>query len=304
MVAPSTGRSRIAVIVCAHNERACIEACLQSLTVQDRRPDEILVVDNASTDGTGGAASAVPGVRVVPEPRKGLVRARQTGYGAARGDLLLYIDADCRAPRWWVARIERRFACRPGLVALSGTYRFHDWHLAGRALIRAYDCTLAPVTHVLLKYVFRCGVVFYGGNFAVRRAALDAIGGFDTSIEFHGEDTNLGRRLARVGAVTLSDRCWVHTSARRYRAMGTWAVIGLYVRNFWSEILRHRPADGTHRDVRDHDPEDFAGPSQARDAPVTRLRHPQSVGSAADAVSSGHRFPAERAGGRYTGRNP
>ena len=35
------------------------------------------------------------------------------------------------------------------------------------------------------------GAVLYGGNFAVRREALEAIGGFDTSIEFPGEDTNL-----------------------------------------------------------------------------------------------------------------
>jgi hypothetical protein len=44
--------------------------------------------------------------------------------------------------------------------------------------------------------------------------------------------------------------CWVWTSARRYRAMGKRRVFGLYVRNFWSEILRHRPADREHLDVR------------------------------------------------------
>jgi len=42
---------------------------------------------------------------------------------------------------------------------------------------------------VLVKYVLRPGTIFYGGNFAVRRSALDRIGGFETSIEFHGEDT-------------------------------------------------------------------------------------------------------------------
>jgi GT2 family glycosyltransferase len=94
------------------------------------------------------------------------------------------------------------------------------------------------------------GAILYGGNFAVRTAALDAIGGFDTSIEFHGEDTNLGRRLAAVGRVELRASCFIHTSARRYKAMGRARVFRLYVRNFWWETIHHRPKDVVHEDVR------------------------------------------------------
>jgi glycosyltransferase involved in cell wall biosynthesis len=237
-------------VICAHNEATFLAPCLHSLLAQTRRPDEIVVVDNASTDGTAAVAAAVPGVRVVSEPRKGLVVARERGRLATTAPLLLFLDADCRAPLQWVERIERRFAARPDLLALSGSYRFYDWHWFGRTLIRAYDYTVGPATHLLVKRVLNAGVVFYGGNFAVRAAALAAIGGFDTSIEFHGEDTNLGRRLHAVGPVELHTDCYVYTSARRYRAMGLWAVIGLYVRNFWSEVLRHRPSDRAHLDVR------------------------------------------------------
>ncbi len=238
------------MVVCAHNEAAFLAPCLHSLLAQTRVPDEIVVVDNASTDATAAVAAAVPGVRVVREPRKGLVVARECGRHATTAPLLLFLDADCRAPLQWVERIERRFLQRPDLLALSGSYRFYDWHWFGRTLIRAYDYTVGPATHVLVKRVLNAGVVFYGGNFAVRAAALAAIGGFDTSIEFHGEDTNLGRRLHAIGLVELRTDCYVHTSARRYRAMGLWAVIGLYVRNFWSEVLRHRPSDRAHLDVR------------------------------------------------------
>lgn len=241
---------RLAVVVCAHNEAAYVAACLHSVLAQTRLPDEVLLVNNASTDATAAVAGAIPGVRVVDEPRKGLVVARERGRRETSADVLLYLDADCRAPLQWIARVERQFLAKPALLALSGSYRFYDWHRAGRALIRAYDFTVGPGTHVFVKYVLRAGVVFYGGNFAVRRAALDAIGGFDTSIEFHGEDTNLGRRLHAIGDVGLRNACFVYTSARRYRAMGTWAVIRLYVRNFWSEILRHRPSDRNHVDIR------------------------------------------------------
>jgi glycosyltransferase involved in cell wall biosynthesis len=241
---------RFSVIVCAHNEAQFLPACLRSLLAQSRTPDEILVVNNASTDSTRAVAEAIQGVRVVDESRKGLVVARETGRLAATGDILVYLDADCRAPVTWLARVERRFIADPLLLALSGPYRFYDWDWWGRVLIRAYDYTLAPATQFLVKYVLRIGTIFYGGNFAVRRTALERIGGFDTSIEFHGEDTNVGRRLFAIGRVSLFNDCYLTTSARRYIAMGKGAVFRLYVRNFTSELLRGRPKDTTHIDVR------------------------------------------------------
>jgi glycosyltransferase involved in cell wall biosynthesis len=210
----------------------------------------LIVIDNASTDQTGAVARAVPGVRVVDEPVKGLVVARETARRAAASDILAYVDADCRAPIFWLERIERRLMARPASVAVTGPYRFYDWDLVGRSLIRAYDHLVAPPTHFLVHHGLGIGAILYGGNFAVRRDALDRIGGFDRTIEFHGEDTNLGRRLTPLGLVDLSGDCWVWTSARRYHAMGKGKVFGLYVRNFWSEILRHRPADSVHIDVR------------------------------------------------------
>jgi glycosyltransferase involved in cell wall biosynthesis len=241
---------RLSVIVCAHNEAQFLAPCLHSLLAQTRIPDDILVINNASTDDTRAVAQQIVGVRVVDEPRKGLVVARETARRHATGDILVYVDADCRAPLAWLGRVEQRFLADPSLIALSGPYRFYDWDWWGRLLIGAYDVTVAPVTQCLVKHVLRIGTIFYGGNFAVRRDALDRIGGFDTSIEFHGEDTNLGRRLYAVGRVSLFRDCYLYTSARRYVAMGKGAVFRLYVRNFTSELLHHRPKDTTHLDVR------------------------------------------------------
>jgi glycosyltransferase involved in cell wall biosynthesis len=217
---------------------------------QTRPPDEIIVVNNASTDNTSAVARQVPGVRVVDEPTKGLVVARERGRRAATSDILAYVDADCRVPLQWLERIEHRFDRRAPVVAVTGPYRFYDWDPLGRLLIRAYDHVVAPPTHLLVHYGLGLGAVLYGGNFAVRRGALERIDGFDRTIEFHGEDTNLGRRLTPLGTVEMARECWVWTSARRYRAMGKRKVFGLYIRNFWSEILRHRPADAEHIDVR------------------------------------------------------
>ena len=240
----------ITVIVCAYNEAGYLPACLYSIRAQTRPADEIIVVNNASTDHTGIVAHAVPGVRVVDEPSKGLVVARETARRLANSDILAYVDADCRVPIYWLERLEQRFLRLHGLVGMTGPYRFYDWDWSGRTLIRLYDMLIAPATHGLVHHVLGIGAVFYGGNFAVRREALARIGGFDRSIEFHGEDTNLGRRLTALGPIAMCPECWIWTSARRYRAMGKSRVFGLYVRNFWSEILRHRPADHEHLDVR------------------------------------------------------
>ena len=241
---------KISAIVCAYNEAEFLPACLHSLFSQTRPPDEVIVVNNASCDTTAAVAASIPGVRVVDEPVKGLVVAREAGRRQSTGHVLAYVDADCRAPLQWLERIERRFEHHPAVVAVTGPYRFYDWDFAGRLLLRAYDAIVAPPTHILVHYFIGAGAILYGGNFAVRRDALDRIGGFDRTIEFHGEDTNLGRRLTPLGSIHVARECWLWTSARRYRALGKRKVFSLYVRNFWSEILRHRPADHSHIDVR------------------------------------------------------
>ena len=244
----------ITAIVCAYNEARHLPACIFSLLAQTRPADEILVIDNASTDDTGQVARTiargVPSVRVIDEPAKGLVVARETARLAARGSVLAYVDADCRVPLRWLERVEAQFASSRSAVAITGPYQFYDWDVVGRAMLRAYDVVVAPPTHLLVHHALGIGAILYGGNFAARADALARIGGFDRTIEFHGEDANLGRRLTAIGRVRMCPDCWVWTSARRYVAMGKRKVFSLYVRNFWSEILRHRPADREHLDVR------------------------------------------------------
>ena len=233
----------VTVIVCAFNEARLLPACLFSLLAQTRPPDEIIVINNASTDDTGAIARRVPGVRVVDEPVKGLVVARETARRAARGDVVAYVDADCRAPLTWLERVERRFLVRDRLVAVTGPVPVLRLGLAGRALIRAYDVLVAPPTHALVHHALGIGAILYGGNFAVRREALARIGGFDRTIEFHGEDTNLGRRLTPCGPIEVAGDCWIWTSARRYQRHGQ-AAGGQPLR---AQLLVRNPAPSSRR---------------------------------------------------------
>ena len=119
---------RLSVIVCAHNEARLLPACLHSLLAQTRLPDEIVVVNNASTDETRAVAQQIPYVSVVDEPRKGLVVARETGRRTATGDILVYLDAD-------LDRVSRRgHQPRPPPVAIGRDEPFLlcDFHVHTR----------------------------------------------------------------------------------------------------------------------------------------------------------------------------
>src|SRR5580765_697569 len=144
---------KISAIVCAYNEAEFLPACLHSLFSQTRPPDEIIVVNNASSDNTAAVAAAIAGVRVIDEPVKGLVVARETGRQHSTGHVLAYVDADCRAPLQWLERIERRFEHHPAVVAVTGPYRFYDWDFLGRSLLRTYDA----LTHVVVHYFIGAG---------------------------------------------------------------------------------------------------------------------------------------------------
>src|SRR4029077_16921873 len=126
----------ITAIVCAYNESRLLPGCLYSLRAQTRPPDDILVINNASTDETGAVARAVPGVRVLEEPDKGLVVARETARRAVQADIVAYVDADCRAPITGLERVEARFSVASPPVAVTGPYRFYDWVWSGRTLVR------------------------------------------------------------------------------------------------------------------------------------------------------------------------
>lgn len=156
----------ISVVVPSYNDAVMLERCLDALGKQTRPADEIVVVDNGSTDATVEVARAA-GARVVTEPRRGIPQAASAGFDAAAGDVLGRLDADTIPPADWVARVERAFTDDPGLDALSGPGRFYG----GNVVIRWY----AERVHMPMYYRFVAWVlghdVLYGSNLAVRASA-------------------------------------------------------------------------------------------------------------------------------------
>ena len=95
----------LSLIIPAYNEEQHLKACLDSVAVQTRLPDEVIVVDNNSTDRTHEIAMSYPFVRVVTEKQQGIVYARNAGFNAAKYPLLGRIDSDSILPPNWVEQI-------------------------------------------------------------------------------------------------------------------------------------------------------------------------------------------------------
>jgi len=117
----------LSIVVCTHNRLAHLQDCLASLACQSAEPGdfEVLVVDNASSDGTAGWARSFcaerPGFRYLREDRLGLSAARNAGQEAAQGRYVAFIDDDAEAFPDWVARLVAAFeTIEPAPDAVGG----------------------------------------------------------------------------------------------------------------------------------------------------------------------------------------
>ena len=233
----------MSLIIPAHNEEVFIGTCIDTAKkYSGGKFKEIIVVDNASTDRTAEVARN-HGARVVSEPQKGLTSARQAGFEASTSELLAYIDADTLITPQWITIAERMFKERPGTVSLSGPRRYFGTSWWRRWILNAM-WAVAPLTYPLVGYMI------LGGNFIAKRSAIEAIGGFDRSIEFYGEDTDLARRLSKVGKTLFRMDFYAYASARRFETEGIWKPNIVYVLNYLWLVLFHRPFTKEYQDIR------------------------------------------------------
>ncbi len=220
----------ISVVIPAYNEEKYIAGCIESVLQHAPRDlKEIVVVCNACTDRTADVALRYPKVRVVHELRKGTGYARNTGFKSATGDILAYIDADSRVHAGWFPMVEREFRTDPSLASLSGPYRFYDLPPWQQKVVYAWWMMCA------IPEYYRARFAIVGGNFAARRSALERVGGFDTSIAFWGDDTNLARRLRNVGTVKFTMDFYNFSSARRLQGQGFLVTGTYYAINYLSQ---------------------------------------------------------------------
>src|SRR5438105_521660 len=115
---------QISVVIPVHNEEEYIEQCLKSLMAQEEKPDEIIVVNNNSTDKTAEIVKKFA-VTMIHQPVQGITPTRNAGFDAAQYEIIARCDADTILPPDWIKHIKNRFET-DSIDALTGTAYFHD----------------------------------------------------------------------------------------------------------------------------------------------------------------------------------
>lgn len=200
---PPSESPTISVVVCTYNRAGLLRTCLESLTQQDYAPSgcEVLVVNNASTDGTREVvlefAGKRPNITLVDEPRPGASIARNTGIEWARGEYIAFLDDDARAHPTWLRLIVEAFqTIDPAPAAVGGPIVPYYWEpkpewFDDRLEIRSWgdDPGFMPEP------------AFSGSNVAIRADLLRKIGGFPEDIGPVGSAMALGEDSAVTHAI-------------------------------------------------------------------------------------------------------
>ncbi|MGE0408982.1 MAG: glycosyltransferase family 2 protein [Amphiplicatus sp.] len=202
---------RLAVIIPAYNAEETLRACLEALAVSTRRPDEIVLFNDGSTDGTEAIAKEfgfvpscedqTPALRGRVLKRlltnrgapKGPAHARNAAADAADADILVFVDADVAIEPQAIAVLEATLMSGPSIFAAFGSYN------------RAPRARRLAALYVNLRHhsIHQEGAeeaaTFWTGLGAVKTSVFDGVGGFDERRATSMEDIELGARLIAAG---------------------------------------------------------------------------------------------------------
>jgi GT2 family glycosyltransferase len=200
----------LSVVIPTRNRADYLAVALASLRAQEGVVGlELIVVDDGGDEATArAAADAGATLETHPSPR-GPNAARNTGIAAASAPLIALVDDDVRAPSGWAAAMLSGAERHPWAEALGGPIRAS---LEGPAP-RSCGREAAPITTLDRGTEDREVDFVWSANMAIRRSALERIGGFDEDVPIYGDEEEWlmrlhanGGRVAYVAAAGLDHR--------------------------------------------------------------------------------------------------
>ncbi len=243
--------TRISVIIPNYNGRNILPACLDAILRQTRPPDEIIVVDDASTDDSPALVrQKYPQVNLVTLPvNGGFCRAANAGLRTATGDWLALLNNDTEAHPAWLAEMVAALEAHPDISFCASKILFHDrrnivnsaglfMRVDGVGRDIGYGCPDGP-EFAIVRGVFGAS----GGAAIYSRAMLDDIGLFDEDLVAYGEDLDLSFRAQLRGYRCLyvpTAVVYHHGGATYKRNSATAVYYGS--RNMLMVILKNMPS--------------------------------------------------------------
>jgi glycosyltransferase involved in cell wall biosynthesis len=180
---------KVSVILLTKNSVATVQKSLQSIFKQTRRPDEVVVVDGNSEDGTLHIVKKYP-VKLVPEPGLGFGHARNVGVQNASGDIIFFIDSDCYAEPSW---IEKALPCFDNDLEIVGvTGRTNLWNTES-AVARFLAYVGGRMNMPDQPKVMKIAPTM---NLALKRDVVSEFGWFDETL-IRCEDTDLTYKISQ-----------------------------------------------------------------------------------------------------------
>lgn len=224
----------LSVVIPALDDAEMLARCLDDLAAQLRPADEIIVVDNGSSDGTPDVARAA-GARVVEQPQRGIWPAASTGYDAATGDIIARLDADSRPPADWLLHIEAELVDAPEVGVLTGRGVFYD----GNTVVAGLGQVLYIGGYFWSMGIWLGNPPIFGSNFAMRREVwLDVRDRVHRDRGDIHDDLDLAFHLSLDTVVRYDDRLTVGISARPF---STWRGFGRRLRWAYTTLSMHLP---------------------------------------------------------------
>lgn len=207
----STDQPMVTVVIPVRNGEETLGACLGALRASRYPRREILVVDDGSSDRTPEIARELADRVVRLEVTRGPASARNAGAREARGEIILFTDADVIAEHDTIDKIVESFRRRPDLAATFGLYRkttvYSNFFSVFKNLIHHY-------THLNSS---EDAWTFWSGCGAIRKDVFDRLGGFDERYRRASvEDIELGYRLWQGGYRVFLDKDLGVTHQKRY----------------------------------------------------------------------------------------
>jgi GT2 family glycosyltransferase len=194
-VAPAERTPTFAIVIAAYQAEATIAEAVESALAQTCSPDEIVVCDDGSTDGTGAIlASYGDRITLIRQENRGEGAARNAAIRAAHSDFVVFLDADDTFLPGRIEAIAELATLRPDIDVVSTDVVAE---LDGVPLERESDIVRFPAdaesqrAEILRHSYLTCP--------AVRRERLLAIGGFDDTLPSGSEDWDCWIRLIRGG---------------------------------------------------------------------------------------------------------